>query len=54
MTEEEAKDKWCPIQKGNCLGYGCMMLRSNQTQQFKNQQQVIVIKTVYCGLAGKP
>lgn len=68
MTEEEAKQKWCPIMglagavmsaKGgtrNCMGSACMMWR---LVPIGGSGLPIGFKTSafsdgYCGLAGKP
>ena len=63
MTEEEAKQKWCPMMRqgdriGTCIGSDCMMWRKEKRGFKFLADGGIDLSGVYyagwCGLAGKP
>lgn len=66
MTEDEAKQKWCPYTQkaqgdpaefgvANCIGSACMMFRKNvEEDPMGDDVATKIYESCYCGLAGKP
>jgi hypothetical protein len=59
MTEDEAKQKWCPMARGlenggnygaSCIASACMMWQ--WIPRFSADKEVEMTKRGYCGLAG--
>ena len=67
LTEEEAKAKWCPLDKGSyserhiggpkpyCIGSACMAWRWAKVRERHNPSSVAARDDIgFCGAFGKP
>ena len=57
LTEEEAREKWCPSSGTQqlCIGPQCMHWRW-WDNEYRDERRTIFVKNRrgYCGLSGKP
>lgn len=55
MTEEEARKKWCPLQKDWCTPDKCMLWNWDGLKEiYEHGHYSHCEDKGYCGLAGKP
>jgi len=59
MTEDDAREKCCPIIRAKCFGSGCMMWRDQEEPEGWRMARMAqiplksVLKFGYCGLGGE-